>query len=289
MMIAFATSLVSLACQGCVSADALDSGVSAATPPVERSLGMTLAMPGNLGDGPVNSPSPEASAALAASTIAAGRAITPLTSAEAPISVAAISGPPAPFGLTGSGMMGAPSVDANLGWSNSPALARVAAELSMRRASGQPVEVVQDMSLGLSLAAPAARTGLGFDVGLAPRVSIRDQGDLTSQRVGGEVRFGQGLNIVDNKGQPDGWYFFVGADGEALVWDNDGAPSLGDVFNVQMTDQVTVGDLQAGFSIQRAGGELSLAYIRREMKFDDRNQSLKDTEDFAGISFTMRR
>lgn len=56
-----------------------------------------------------------------------------------------------------------------------------------------------------------------------------------------------------------------------------------------MTDQVTVGDLQAGLSIQRAGGELSLSYIRREMKFSDRNRSLSDTEDFAGITFTMRR
>ncbi|KCZ98219.1 hypothetical protein HPO_11469 [Hyphomonas polymorpha PS728] len=285
MMIAFATSLASLACQGCVSGDV--AGHAYAEAAAEPSLGMMLAVPGAMGAGPLNAPSDAASAALAAS--ANTSVITPLTSADAPISVVAMSGPQPAFSLTGSGTTGVSVVDSNLAWTGSSALSRVAADLATRRA-GRSVEVVQDMSLGLSIAAPASRTGLAFDVGLAPRVAIRDEGDLTSQRFGGEVRFGQGLNLTNNKGQPEGWYLFVGADGEALVWDNSGStPSLSDVFDVQVTDQVTVGDLQAGVSIQRAGGELSFSYIRREMKFDDRNRSLKDTEDFAGITFTMRR
>ncbi|AXE63513.1 hypothetical protein BBF93_04245 [Hyphomonas sp. CACIAM 19H1] len=285
MMIAFATSLASLACQGCVSGDV--AGHAYAEAAAEPSLGMMLAVPGAMGAGPLNAPSDAASAALAAS--ANTTVITPLTSADAPISVVAMSGPQPAFSLTGSGTTGVSVVDSNLAWTGSSALSRVAADLATRRA-GRSVEVVQDMSLGLSIAAPASRTGLAFDVGLAPRVAIRDEGDLTSQRFGGEVRFGQGLNLTNNKGQPEGWYLFVGADGEALVWDNSGStPSLSDVFDVQVTDQVTVGDLQAGVSIQRAGGELSFSYIRREMKFDDRNRSLKDTEDFAGITFTMRR
>lgn len=287
MMIAFATGLASLACQGCVSGDL--SAHAYSEPATEPSLGMTLAVPGLIGGGPLNAPSEEASAALAASTTATGPVIMPLTGAEAPVSVVAVSGPQPAFSLTGSGSTGVSMVDSNLAWTNSSALSRVAADLVTRRA-GRPVEVVQDMSLGLSIAAPASSTGLAFDVGLAPRVAIRDEGDLTSQRFGGEVRFGQGLNLTNNKGQPEGWYLFVGADGEALVWDNSAStPSLSDVFDVRVTDQVTVGDLQAGLSIQRAGGELSLSYIRREMKFDDRNRSLKDTEDFAGITFTMRR
>ncbi|WP_213271268.1 hypothetical protein [Hyphomonas sp.] len=285
MMIAFATGLASLACQGCVSGDAMN--VARYEPAAEPSLGMTLAVPGLMGNGALNTPSAEASASLAATTGA--QAITQLASQGAPISVVAVAGPPPAFSLTGSGVTGMSVVDTNLGWSGSPALARVAAQLSARRA-GQPIEVIQDVSIGVSIAAPADRTGLAFDVGLAPRVAIRDQGDLSSQRFGGEVRLGQGLNIVNQSGQPEGWYLFLGADGEALVWDNDGSlPSIGDVLDVQMTDQVTVGDLQAGLSIQRAGGELSLSYIRREMKFSDRNRSLSDTEDFAGITFTMRR
>lgn len=287
MMIAFATSLASLACQGCVSGDAMYAAQY--EPASEPSLGMTLAVPGLMGNGALNAPSAEASASLAATAGAGAQSVTQLTTPGAPISVVAVAGPPPAFSLTGSGVPGPSVVDANLGWSGSPALARVAAQLSTRRA-GQPVEVTQDMSIGVSIAAPADQTGLAFDVGLAPRMAIRDQGDLSSQRFGGEVRLGQGLNIVNQSGQPEGWYLFVGADGEALVWDNDaGMPSIGDVLDVQMTDQITVGDLQAGFSIQRAGGELSLSYIRREMKFSDRNRSLSDTEDFAGVTFTMRR
>nr|WP_225908172.1 lipid A-modifier LpxR family protein [Hyphomonas sediminis] len=290
MMMAFATSLASLACQGCVSGSAyFDDAYYQVSAAAEPSRGMTLAVPGLLGGGPMNAPSAQASSELSSSALPSGTVITQLTSPDAPISVVAVSGPPQAFSLTGSGASVPSLVDANLGWSGSSALARVAAELSVRRAAGQPVDVTQNMSLGVSFAASGEATGLGFDVGLAPRVSIRDDGDLTSQRLGGELRLGQGLNLLDKKGQPQGWYFFVGADGEALVWDTDSSPSLGDVFDVQVTDQVTVGDLQAGVSIQRAGGELSLSYIRREMKFSDRNGSLQDTEDFAGISFTMRR
>ena len=100
---------------------------------------------------------------------------------------------------------------------------------------------------------------------------------------------GQDFDLLDRNGQPQGWYVFAGADGEALVWDADAngfRPSLGDM---SLTDQVTVGDLQAGVSVQRGGGELSLSYIRREVKYSDRNVSISETEDFAGVSFTMRR
>ena len=65
-----------------------------------------------------------------------------------------------------------------------------------------------------------------------------------------------------------------------------GEPRLDDM---ALTDQVTVGDMQAGISIQRGGGELSLSYIRREVKYKDRNGGFSENEDFAGISFTMRR
>lgn len=289
MFVALATGIASLACQGCVSGESHQAGASAAVP-VERSLGMSLAMPGHLGNGPMNLPSEESAYAVA-SALPEASVVSRLTSEDAPVSVVATSGPRATqsFGLTSSTAIPGPSVaNANLGWSSSPALARVAAELSTRR-YGQPQEVSRDMSFDLAISAPSERTGLGFDVGVAPRFAMRDIGDVSSQRFGGELRFGRGLDVLGKGGQPDGWYFFVGADGEALVWDTDSTPSFSDILNVQVTDQVTVGDLQAGVSIQKGGGELSFAYIRREMKFDDRNGSLRDTEDFAGISFTMRR
>lgn len=291
MLIAFATGIATLACNGCVSEGAAYD--MAVTPAAERSLGMTLAMPGHLGNGPINAPMVDA-ASMGVSAADAGQAgiIASLSGPGSPLTVVAAGGASqnAAFSLTGGGAADLPVAQSNFAWGSSPALSRVAAELATSR-YGQPQEVVRDMSLGLSIAAPSERTGLGFDVSLEPRLAIRDEGDLSAQRFGGEVRFGQSLSGIGRKdGQPEGWYLFVGADGEALVWDNSRAmPSLNDVLDVQLTDQVTVGDLQAGLSIQRAGGELSLSYIRREVKFDDRNRSLKDTEDFAGITFTMRR
>lgn len=287
MVFALASSLVSLACQGCVSSGA--ANYAYAEPAAEQSLGMTLAFPGAFGDGALNAPSP---APLAGEPFPAVSPTGPglrLSAPDADLTVFATTQSPSPFSLTGSGLGGLAQSDSGFGWSASPALASVAAEVAMSR-YGQPDPEYNDMSFGMSIAATSGQTGLAFDVGLAPRVAMRDGGDLRGQRLGGEVRLGQGLGLSSSGKSPEGWYVFVGADGEALVWDADmerlGANTFSDM---QMTDQLTVGDLQAGVSIQRAGGELSFSYIRREIEFSDRNRSLSDSEDFAGVTFTMRR
>lgn len=287
MVFALATSLITLTCQGCVSSAAADYAYS--EPAAQPSLGMTLAVPGQFGDGALNAPTGNIVMGEAMPSIAPVIPGIRLTAPEADISVFATAPAPSPFSLTGAGLSGLPQANASFGWSNSQALASVAADVATSR-YGQPSPEYNDMSFGLSVAATSGQTGLGFDVGLAPRIAVREGGELSGKRLGGEVRLGQGLDLLDSGKTPDGWYVFVGADGEALVWDADvqrlGASSFSDM---QMTDQLTVGDLQAGVSIQRAGGELSFSYIRREIEFSDRNKSLSDTEDFAGITFTMRR
>jgi Uncharacterized protein conserved in bacteria (DUF2219) len=286
MVLAIASSLVSLACQGCASTGA--DAYAYAEPATAPSLGMTLAVPGAFGDGSLNTPTgrPLGDTPLPSTSPLAQR--IQLSGPEARISVYAIAPPPSAFSLTGSGLHGVPQGETSFGWSASPLLASVAAQLSAAR-YGQPDPEYNDVSFGLAIAATGLQTGLGFDVGVAPRVGIRDGGILSGQRLGGELRFGQGLDLAGSAA-PKGWYVFVGAEGEALVWDANmkrlGTTSFSDM---QVTDQLTVGDLQAGVSIQRAGGELSLSYIRREIEFSDRNRSLSDSEDFAGITFTMRR
>jgi len=287
MAFVLASSLVSLACQGCVSSGAADYAY--AEPAAERSLGMTLAVPGVFGEGPLNAPSGNPLAGEALPAISPAGAGLLLSAPDAGITVFATTPSPSPFSLTGSGPGGVAQSDSRFGWSASPALASVAAEVAMSR-YGQPDPEYNDMFFAMSIAATSGQTGLAFDVGLAPRVAVRDGGDLKGQRLGGEVRLGQGLGLSGSGKSPEGWYVFVGADGEALVWDADmerlGVNTFSDM---QMTDQLTVGDLQAGVSIQRAGGELSFSYIRREIEFSDRNRSLSDSEDFAGVTFTMRR
>ncbi len=287
MAFAIATSFISLACQGCVSSGAADHAY--AEPAAELSLGMSLAMPGSFGDGALNSPTGSALNGAGMASPAGTAADIRLTGPDAAVTVYATAAAPSAFSLTGSGVSGLPQSDVSFGWSASPALASVAADLATAR-YGQPDPESRNVSIGLSLAATSSQTGLGFDVGVAPRVAVREAGDLTTRRLGGELRFGQGLGLLQSGAAPKGWYVFVGADGEALVWDTDmqrlGVNTLTDM---QLTDQLTVGDLQAGISIQRGGGELSFSYIRREMNFSDRNRSLSDSEDFAGVSFTMRR
>ncbi|MEQ9506832.1 MAG: DUF2219 family protein [Hyphomonas sp.] len=285
MVFAIASSLITLACQGCVSTTGVDYGYS--EPAAEPSQGIMLAVPGSFGSGALNAPTGNAFNGAPLQS-AVPEANIRLTGQDAPVSIYATTPGPSAFSLTGAGLSGLPDASRAIAWNASPALASVAAQLATSR-YGQPDPEYNDMSFGLSLAATSRQTGLAFDVGVAPRVAIRDGGDTRSRSVGGELRLGQGLGLNDG-GQPDGWYVFVGADGEALVWDTDmsrlGVNTLTDM---QMTDQLTVGDLQAGISVQRAGGELSFSYIRREMEFSDRNKSLSDTEDFAGITFTMRR
>ena len=144
------------------------------------------------------------------------------------------------------------------------------------------------LSAEIALSAPSERTGLGFDVGIAPRVEITRDGPYASRRVGGEVRIGQNF---DKRGEADprsGWYLFAGADGEALVWEPDerGRMSSG---SMALRDKVTVGDIQAGLSIHRGLGQLSFSYIRREVEYREKNLGASENEDFAGVSFTIRR
>jgi hypothetical protein len=140
----------------------------------------------------------------------------------------------------------------------------------------------------LSLSAPSEQTGFGFDLGFAPRVTITREGEIETQRFGGEVRIGQNF---DKRGAAHGttsWYLFAGADGEALVWEP-GETGQMSVNDMALRDKVTVGDMQAGVSINRAGGQLSLSYIRREVEYRERNLGASENEDFAGVSFTIKR
>jgi hypothetical protein len=282
MVFAIASTVMTMACQGCVSTSPHDFVRS--EPAVPPSLGMSMAVPSALGTQNIQA--------------------DPATD----VSVHVVDGAPARFSGTVLGALPAPVAQFNdqttasfgsisgigpsdlpeLSWTGSPALVALAAERSKLR-MGAPTQIEKDIAAEVAFAAPSAVTGLKFDVGVAPRIAVRDDGEVLSQRVGGEVRIGRDLNILDKNGQPQGWYVFAGADGEALVWDAGNtsfAPNLNDM---SLTDQITVGDMQAGVSVQRAGGELSLSYIRREVKYSDRNGSFSNTEDFAGVSFTMRR
>jgi hypothetical protein len=145
----------------------------------------------------------------------------------------------------------------------------------------------------VAFGASAAATGLGLDLQVAPHISIENgQDGRRIARAGAEVRFGQNLADLDQRGKTTlapSWYFFVGQDNEALIWNvTDNTQPSG----VALRDQVTVGDLQAGVALSTSrGGQMSLGLVERETSFRDAagQHSISRKDRFAAFSFTWRR
>ena len=83
------------------------------------------------------------------------------------------------------------------------------------------------------------------------------------------------------------WYFFVGADNEALVWN---AADRNNVDGLSLRDQATVGDLQAGIAwTLESGGQMSFGLVERELHFNDiaGDHDVNRKDHFAAFSFTL--
>lgn len=174
----------------------------------------------------------------------------------------------------------------SLRFSNAPAVR----EYETRRNTSaliNPVRDTRDFGAALSFSAADDSTGLGFDVAAVPRISVSKDGEFKQRRVGGEIRIGQNFDQRGEDIEASSWYLFAGADGEALVYEPDSERNFTD--RMALRDQVTVGDMQAGVSFTRGPGQLSLSYIRREVEYKERGIRGEETEDFAGVSFTIRR
>jgi hypothetical protein len=285
MVVAIASAVLTMACQGCVAVSPHDQmRIEPAVPPT---VGMMMAAPGT---GPVVTPitqDPNKISVHVADGLPTRFSGTPL-GLGSEMATMAFAGTPADF--SSGSLVATPADKPELGWSGAGALTAVTAERSAAAALNPALaKVEKDIAAEIAFSAPSEVTGLKFDVGVAPRIAVREDGEVLTQRLGGEVRIGQDFDLLDSNGQPQGWYLFAGADGEALIWDADRNGFTPQLNDMALTDQVTVGDMQAGISIQRGGGQLSLSYIRREVKYRDRNGGFSENEDFAGVSFTMRR
>ncbi|HPF21997.1 MAG TPA: DUF2219 family protein [Hyphomonas sp.] len=281
MVVAIASAVLTMACQGCVAVSPHDQArIEPAVPPT---VGMMMAAPGTAGAMPERADI----SVHVVDGLPTRFTGTPL-GLGSELAARAFAGTPADFssGTFVTSSLATPE----LTWSGTSALTAIAAERSASATYNPALaKVEKDIAAEVAFSAPRERTGLNFDVGVAPRIAVREDGEMLTQRLGGEVRIGQDFSLLDSNGQPQGWYLFAGADGEALIWDADRSGFSPRLNDMTITDQVTVGDLQAGVSIQRAGGQLSLSYIRREVKYRDRNGGFSENEDFAGVSFTMRR
>lgn len=254
-----ATSILTLACQGCVSV----SPAQTVSTPVQVYEVRSAAGNDAITTGP--------SVALTSSTI------WTQTDSDA-----------VPERLAQSSAIFAPS-DPVVTFGPAPASSEALSAIAAERVQEQLIDVPRDQRAfngEIALSAPAGN----FEVGIAPRFSVTRDGSYSAKRVGGEVRIGQNFDQRGNGEADSSWYLFAGADGEALVWEPDSTGSMDmSVNDMALRDKVTVGDMQAGISLQRGDGQLSLSYIRREVEYSDRAFGASETEDFAGVSFTIRR
>ena len=143
----------------------------------------------------------------------------------------------------------------------------------------------------LSFSASAESTGLGFDMSLTPRASIEvDRAGNNITSTGAELKLGPDLADRDLRGvkaATPSWYFFVGADNEALVWNFADRRAMD---GATLRDQATVGDLQTGVAMSMGeGAQMSFGLVERKLEFNDigGDQDVNKRERFAALSYTL--
>lgn len=123
----------------------------------------------------------------------------------------------------------------------------------------------------------------GLDLSLIPRAALRFNDESSSAVVGAVVEIGEDLRKGSNL-ENNTWYFFAGADAEALSYSPN---SIGRLTSGQfhLQDRIIVGDAQAGLGYRIGNADLSLSYLRREASAEDYSFN----EDAAALSFTWKR
>jgi hypothetical protein len=158
-----------------------------------------------------------------------------------------------------------------------------------------PVRSMQGERFGgeISFSAASETTGLGLDVSFTPRAQIqRNRAGNNVARTGAEFRMGN-LEDRDLRGKSKGvrapsWYFFVGADNEALVWNVADQRAMD---GASLRDQATVGDLQVGLAWTTGeGAQVSLGLVERELRFNDLagDSDIEMREQFGAFAYTLR-
>lgn len=161
-------------------------------------------------------------------------------------------------------------------------------------ATPMPVRGLQGDRWGgeISFAYSSESSGLGLDMSFTPRAQIeRNRAGNNVARTGAEFRVGTNLVDRDLRGKSTAlpsWYFFVGADNEALVWNVADSAAMD---GASLRDQATVGDLQVGIAFTTGeDSQMSFGLVERELRFNDLagDSDIEMREQFAAFSYTLR-
>lgn len=161
-------------------------------------------------------------------------------------------------------------------------------------ATPQPLRALRgDMwSAEMSFSAASEQTGLGLDLSITPRAQIqRDRAGSSVARTGAEFRLGANLSDRDQRGTSapaPSWYFFVGADNEALIYNMSDRTAMD---GLSLRDQATVGDKQAGIAWTTSkGAQMSLGVIERKLSFNDitGDHDVRRKDHFAAFTYSLK-
>jgi len=123
----------------------------------------------------------------------------------------------------------------------------------------------------------------GLNLQLTPRAGLRFNEDSKSALVGALVRIGDNLR-EGSEMKSNTWYFFAGADAEAVTYTPNGGRRLtSGEFHLQ--DRIIVGDAQAGLGYRLGSADLALTYYKRQAKAENYSYD----EDAAALSLTWKR
>jgi len=169
-----------------------------------------------------------------------------------------------------------------------PAL-QFSASDGLRNRFNHPVGPVLDSApaprrLELELAAGGAHAPV--DVSISQRASVNADDAVDQRGSGSELRIGRGLVRERNSGGADATYVFVASDNEALTWQPGARNGPG---GLAMQDQVQVGDMAAGVTIERNGVQASVAYVERSEQTRVGVQTYSQDQSFTGVTVTMPR
>jgi len=120
---------------------------------------------------------------------------------------------------------------------------------------------------------------------ISPRFTESRSSDSGLESFSAEIRLGNMVQF-DRSSANKGWYVFAAADGEALSI-NTGSLAIGDEnpMAVSLSDQITVGDLQAGVSTFVGSTQLTISYIQTEAEYSaPGSERISKKESFAGFS-----
>ncbi len=123
----------------------------------------------------------------------------------------------------------------------------------------------------------------GFNLQLTPHGGLRIDEDGQSALVGALVRIGDNLREGADK-KSNTWYFFAGADAEALTYTPNSVRRLTSG-SFALQDQIIIGDAQAGLGYRIGDADLALTYYKRQAKAENYSYD----EDAAALSVTWKR